>query len=149
MKTIKLNKGFTLIELLVVIGILSILVVGLIVAINPQDKLNSASDARVLNDVGAMARATEAYATTNGGFYPSSTAVLVSAGELKNAPTAPNGYTAYTYTATPAACASGTTCTAVVITSQLKSIKYTATPFARWESSTGKQCQVVTAATPC
>ena len=146
------QAGFTLVELLVVIAVLGILSVGLIVTINPIDKLNSASDSRVLGDIGALARASESYATARNGFYPSSIASLVTAGELKVAPTAPSGY-AYTYTALPAACTAGTTCTSITITAPLKSNKYTVgppiAPFVRYESATGKQCQVATAATAC
>ena len=147
-----IQKGFTLVELLVVIAVLGILSVGLIVTINPIDKLNSASDSRVLGDVGVLARAAESYSTARNGYYPASIAELVTTSELKVAPTAPSGY-AYTYTALPTSCAGGTTCTSITITAPLKSNKYTVgppvAPFVRYESATGKQCQVATATTVC
>ncbi|HSW88347.1 MAG TPA: type II secretion system protein [Candidatus Saccharimonadales bacterium] len=142
------SSGFTLIELLVVIAIISVLAVGLLAAINPLDKINSASDARVMNDLGVLARASESYSSSHTGFYPAAIADLVSASELKVAPVPPTGY-AYTFTALPAACTAGTTCTSITITSPLKSNKYSTTPFQRYESATGKSCQVATAATSC
>ena len=144
----RIQSGFTLVELLVVIAILAILVVGLIAAINPVDKINAASDARVLSDLGVLARTSESYATSHGGYYPSAIADLVTGNELKVAPTAPSGY-AYTFTSLPAACTAGTTCTSITITAPLKSSKYSATPFDRYESATGKTCQVATAGTSC
>lgn len=144
-----ISKGFTLIELLVVIAILGVLAVGLIAAINPADKINSAGDSRVLSDIGVMARATESFSAGNNGFYPAGTANLTASGDLKAVPAAPSGYSAYVFTALPSACTSGTTCTSVTITGQLKSIKYTATPVAKFESATGKQCQVATTGTAC
>lgn len=148
----KFSKGFTLIELLVVIAILGVLVVGLMVAINPADKINQASDSRVISDIGALSRATESYATVTSGYYPENTARLTSSAELKAIPSAPSGYSAYVFTALPALC-TGTTaatqCSSVTITGQLKSTKYAATPFWRFESSTGKSCAVATAATAC
>lgn len=152
MKTTKyIQKGFTLIELLVVIGILSILVVGLMVAINPQDKLNAASDSKVISAAGAIARAAEAFATSssNGAYPPTTsynafvgntttTGTLVGNGELKTAPVVPNSN--YTYQIT----ADGT---GFIFASNLRSAKYAAactggTPVAvlRYTSSDGRTC---------
>jgi prepilin-type N-terminal cleavage/methylation domain-containing protein len=144
------QKGFTLIELLIVIAILGILAAGVLVAIDPVDKINAANDAKVQSDIGVQASASEAYAAAHSGFYPASAADLSTAGELKTTPVAPTGYT-YTFVSAPASCTAGTTCTSVVITSTLKSKKYTgvSTPFQRYESSTGKTCQVLTATTVC
>lgn len=148
-----LNKGFTLIELLVVIAILGVLGIGLIAAINPLDKINSAGDARVISDIGVLARTAESYATSNNGHYSPTIAGLVTAGELKLAPIAPAGYSGYTYTGSPAGCTIDGTgagyCVSVVITNQLKSTKYSATPFQRYESSTGKTCQVALVGNAC
>ncbi|HSW88349.1 MAG TPA: type II secretion system protein [Candidatus Saccharimonadales bacterium] len=143
-----LSSGFTLIELLVVIAIISVLAVGLLAAINPLDKINSASDARVMSDLGVLARASESYSSSHNGFYPAATTDLVTANELKVAPVPPTGYI-YTFTALPAACTAGVSCTSITITSPLKSSKYSTTPFQRYESSTGKSCQVVDPATTC
>lgn len=153
MKTANINfkKGFTLIELLVVIGILSILVVGLIVAINPQDKLNAASDSRVINDTGAIARASEAYATSKNGAYPSTADYdtfmgtssvpnsIVGNGDLKVKPSAPSAYTAYRIVADGTA--------NFMLVGELKSKKYagscvapSATGFIKYLSQTGVTC---------
>lgn len=148
MKIFKKSSGFTLIELLVVIAVIGVLAAGVIAAIDPLDKINAANDSRAQSDVGVEASSTEAYATSHSGYYPSSVADLVSSGDLKSALIAPNGYT-YTYTSSPANCTAGTTCTSVVITAPLKSKKFTNTPFQRYESSTGKTCQVATDATAC
>lgn len=145
------HKGFTLIELLVVIAILGVLAAGVLTAIDPIDKINAGNDSRVQSDIGVMAGASEAYATSHNGFYPAGTAPLQTEGELKTVPIAPTGYSAYSFVAAPAACTSGTTCTSVVITGQLKSKKFTSIGnlFQRYESTTGKTCQVATAATAC
>ncbi len=145
-----IQQGFTLVELLVVIAILGVLAVGLIAAINPLDKINAASDARVLNDIGVLARASETYATANNAFYPAVITDLITSNELKAEPKPPTGYgPAYTYTSLPAGCTAGVSCTSITITSPLKATKYAAKPFDRYESATGKQCQVVTTATAC
>ena len=143
------SKGFTLIELLIVIAILGVLAAGVLVAIDPVDKIRAGNDAKVQNDVSGAGRASEAYATTHNGFYPAALADLVSSGELKRVPTAPSGYSAYAVVNTPVGCSAGTTCTAITVTSQLKSKNYTTAPFWRYESSTGKSCAVATAGTAC
>ena len=145
------SKGFTLIELLIDIAILGILAAGVLVAIDPVDKINQANDSKVQTDVSSMGRASEAYATIHNGFYPVRLAELVTAGELKRVPVAPAGYSAYAVTMVPNPCASGTTCTDIIITGQLKSKRYTAvgTPVWRYESSSGKSCTVATAGTAC
>lgn len=158
-----LQKGFTLIELLVVIAILGVLAAGVLIAIDPVDKINAANDSKAQTDTGVKASASEAYATSHSGFYPLASADLLAGGELKSDPSAPTGYT-YTFWAsagvvTPptttivptsaTTCTAGSTCTAVVITSTLKSKKWSATPFQRYESYSGKSCQVATATTVC
>lgn len=147
MKRIKqtTQKGFTLIELLVVIAILGVLAAGVLVGIDPVDRINSANDSRAQNDVGTSGRASEAYATAHNGFYPAVLADLVANGDLKILPAAPGGYT-YTVANVPAGCAAGTTCTAFGAISNLKSKKFTSTctapntPFWRYDSSNGKSC---------
>lgn len=148
----KINSlGFTLIELLIVIAILGILAAGILVAVDPVDKISAANDSKVQNDVSGAGRASEAYATVHSGFYPATLTDLVTAGELKRVPVAPGGYNAYAVTMVPNPCTSGTTCTDIIITGQLKSKRYTSigTPIWRYESSTGKSCAVLTSATPC
>lgn len=159
-------QGFTLIELLVVIAILGVLVVGLIIAIDPTDKVKAASDARVFSDFGGIARATEAYATNNKQMYPSAISDLVAAGELKAAPIPPSGYTysAVNWTGTPptvaASCIAGhlasPTCTGISYVAQIFSKGSLAkvgggavTGYYRYDSPSGKTCFVATATTTC
>lgn len=142
------SKGFTLIELLIVIAILGVLAAGILVAIDPIDKINAANDAKVQNDISGAGRASEAYATTHNGLYPATLAELVAAGELKRVPVPPpppSVYgSAYVVTMVPSPCNSGTSCTNIIITGSLKSKKYTSlgTPFWRYESVSGKSCAV-------
>lgn len=87
------SKGFTLIELLIVIAILGILAAGVLVAINPVQKINQAKDGNAKSDVGQIATALQAYFTVNS-TYPEDLDTLVSSKELKVLPTTAT----YTYT---------------------------------------------------
>lgn len=147
------RRGFTLIELLIVIAILGILAAGILVAVDPVDKINQANDSKVQNDVSGIGRASEAYATTHNGFYPNDSGTLVNTGELKRVPLPPAGYfpVNYAWQDIPPGCTSGQTCTAAAITGQLKSKRFTSpnTPWWRYETSSGKSCAVATVTTPC
>jgi len=55
------NKGFTLLEMIIVIGILGILAVGAIVALNPLAQFEKANDARRKSDLAQIQRALETY----------------------------------------------------------------------------------------
>lgn len=66
----KQSHGFTLIELLIVIGVLSLLVVGLVVAINPQKQMKKARDAKRIAHLKQLATALDSYATVRNGVYP-------------------------------------------------------------------------------
>jgi len=84
-----LNKGFTLIELLVVIAVLGILAAVVLVAINPQARIQDARNSGVRSDIGQIGSALEAYFTENDGSYPDNTAgldALVSDEQLKTVP---------------------------------------------------------------
>lgn len=70
------NNGFTLIELIVVIGILSILAVGSIVALNPLEQFKKANDSRRKADLSQIQKAVETYYQDNGS-YPSSSSVVL------------------------------------------------------------------------
>ena len=148
---LSIQKGFTLIELLIVIAILGILAAGILVAIDPVDKISAANDSKVQNDVSGAGRASEAYAVTHNGFYPAAIADLTTAGELKRDPVAPSGYTAYTVVNIPSPCSAGTTCTGIRLSGQLKSKRFTsvATPFWNYDSASGKSCAAVLSTTTC
>jgi len=65
-----LKKGFTLIELLVVIGILSILLVITLVAINPVRQFQLSNNTKRRSDVNAILNAVHQYAADNKGQLP-------------------------------------------------------------------------------
>lgn len=87
----KLQKGFTLIELLVVIAVLGILAAVVLVAINPQSRIQEARNAGIKSDIGQIGTALESYFTENGGSYPTATADLTDDEQLKNFPAPPTG----------------------------------------------------------
>lgn len=64
------KKGFTLIELLVVIGILSILLVITLVAINPVRQFQLSNNTKRRSDVNAVLNAVHQYAADNKGQLP-------------------------------------------------------------------------------
>jgi len=65
------KKGFTLIELLVVIGILTILLAIVLVAINPSRQFSQANNTQRRSDVNAILNAVHQYAADNKGALPS------------------------------------------------------------------------------
>lgn len=90
------SKGFTLIELLIVIAVLGILAAGVLVAINPVAKINSAKDSTTKSDMSQLANAIAAsYTGSNGATYPTTLAALVP-GELKATPKQQAGATSCT-----------------------------------------------------
>lgn len=122
-------RGFTLIELLIVMAVVAVLAGIVLVGIDPVDKINSANDAKVQNDIRALANASETYAVSNSGTYTTSTASLIANGDLKIVPVAPNGYTTYAITGGGAS---------ATVYSNLKAKKYVASPFWVWCSSSGR-----------
>lgn len=72
------KKGFTLIELLVVIGVLSVLLVITLVAINPARQFSLANNTKRRSDVNSILNAIHQYAADNKGVLPTgiTTAVL-------------------------------------------------------------------------
>ncbi|HSE29250.1 MAG TPA: type II secretion system protein [Candidatus Saccharimonadales bacterium] len=66
----KFQKGFTLIEILVVIGILSILLAIVLIAINPQQQFQQANNTQRSSDVSAILNAISSYAAQNNGDLP-------------------------------------------------------------------------------
>lgn len=87
-------KAFTLIELLIVMAIIGVISSGLIIAINPLQKINLSKDAKVKADVATIISAYNAFYTVNG-YYPAAITDLVTFGELKSVPSQPAGYAAY------------------------------------------------------
>ena len=71
MSNISFKKGFTLIELLVVIGILSILLVITLVAINPVRQFQLSNNTKRRSDVNAVLNAVHQYAADHKGQLPS------------------------------------------------------------------------------
>ena len=104
-----IKRGFTLIELLVTIGILAIVMAAVLAAVNPIDKINAANDSKVQSDIGQLATALNAYATSHNGAFPckavaagcpnvvaadgAGLTALVNSGEMQNLPVLPTGYT--------------------------------------------------------
>ena len=64
------SKGFTLIELLVVIGVLTILLAIVLVAINPARQFSQANDTQRRSDVNAILNAIHQYGADNKGTLP-------------------------------------------------------------------------------
>ncbi len=135
------SSGFTLIELLIVIAILGILAAGLLLAIDPAEKLRQGQDTRAINDVSQTASKIEQYAIQSAdGVYPTAATVwtVVSQPALINSqyirPT-------YVYDA-------GTNTFYLYITT-LRSKKYNATPQFLYNSSQGKTCFTAAGATTC
>ena len=79
----KNNNGFTLIELLVVIGILTVLLSIVLIAINPSRQFAQANDTQRRSDVSAILNAVHQYAADNNGSLPdgiSATSGTISSG---------------------------------------------------------------------
>ena len=66
----KRTRGFTLIELLVVIGVLTILLAIVLVAINPARQFSQANDTQRRSDVNAILNAIHQYGADNKGALP-------------------------------------------------------------------------------
>jgi len=64
-------KGFTLIELLVVIGVLTVLLAIVLVAVNPSRQFSQANDTQRRSDVNAILNAIHQYGADNKGALPS------------------------------------------------------------------------------
>lgn len=70
MKLLKRQTGFTLIELLIVIGILTVLLAIVLVAINPSKNFQQANNTQRRSDVNAILNAVVQYASQNKGALP-------------------------------------------------------------------------------
>lgn len=73
------KRGFTLIELLVVIGILSVLLVITLVAINPARQFSLANNTKRRSDVSSILNAIQQYAADNKGVLPTGITTTVQA----------------------------------------------------------------------
>ncbi len=69
-KFLRFLKGFTLIELLIAIGIVGVLAVSALVALDPGKRLADARDAVRWQDINALREAEELYRADNGIFLP-------------------------------------------------------------------------------
>ncbi len=136
------SSGFTLIELLIVIAIIGVLAGGLLLAIDPAEKLRQGNDTRAINDVSQTASKIEQWAiSTNNGVYPANQAAAATAVSM---PTAPNTSYTYVYTYSGAA-----TNTFTIRVASLQSKKYTATPGFLYDSARGKSCFGAATITVC
>lgn len=141
-----LKRGFTLIELLIVIAIIGVLAAVMLATIDPIDKIRAGNDSKVQQDITMIGKAAEAYAAANNGTYPTGTftavtGLLIGSGDLRSAPSAPGGYTAYTW--------SNPVVGTFIVSGELRSKKYALTPFFKYTSSTGKSCAANNATAVC
>lgn len=74
------RRGFTLIELLVVIAILGVLAAGVLVAVNPLQRIKQAKDSQRKIALSQIKNALEAYSVLNGGKYPITDAAATATG---------------------------------------------------------------------
>lgn len=145
------SSGFTLIELLIVIAILGILAAGLLVALDPAERIRQSSDTRAINDISEISKQIEQWTIQTGdggipGDYPDSVTEVNTANIKWNAPSG------YSYTFTPDANGANTFSLRV---DALLSKKYTtgtppaAGPRFIYDSSRGRTCFTAAAATLC
>lgn len=97
------QKGFTLIELLVVIAVLSVLVSGMMIFINPAKRFKQANDARIKSDIRQISMALLSYFTIMR-HYPTTADgnlnALITDNDLRTIPSPPSGgATNYSYIA--------------------------------------------------
>ncbi len=125
------SSGFTLVELLIVIAIVGILAAGLLLAIDPAEKIRQANDTKVMNDITQTASKIEQWTIQTGnGTYPGS---LWSGTVVP--PTPPTGYAGYVYNVT----ASNTFSYSAILRSK-KFVTTLATPTFGYDSAAGKTC---------
>lgn len=156
-----MRKAFTLIELLIVISILAVISAGMMVLIDPVEKINQANDSKIQSDIGQLAVALQSYSTqTSTGDFPCDVAAgagcpnpasqgagitaLVNSGELKSNPTTPGG-AAYTYTS--AAPGTNAVVSTPLISKKFKT-KCANTAYWFWGSANTKACGFCGGAAP-
>lgn len=71
------EQGITLVELLIVIGVMTILISGFVVLINPIQKIGQANDSKRKSDIAQLQRALELYYQDNGRFPASSASYTI------------------------------------------------------------------------
>jgi prepilin-type N-terminal cleavage/methylation domain-containing protein len=140
------KKGFTLIELLICMAIAAIL--SFVIVAASLDKIKSASDTVAIQDISLYGRASESYAASHGGYYPANLNDLFGVNEISRPANPPDGYT-YTVNASPPGCTGGISCTSITLISDLKSVLHASAPYERYESITGKACEVSNPTTTC
>lgn len=85
------SKGFTLIELLVVMAVIGVLAAIILVALNPNEQFARSRDAQRKSNLGQLARALQAYATSNNATYPAVAAAPAGVGAGTPTPPAAAG----------------------------------------------------------
>ncbi len=150
MRNKELQKGFTLIELLIVIAVLGILAAAVLVAINPLEQFARGRDAGRKSTIDQVGHAIQNYYTAQNGQFPPLSGTpgsgwmdaLITAQELKNAPTN-TGTGSYVTTCTNPAVAENGWCYNVDITNG------NAVVYARVESKAEALKANNSATTPC
>jgi len=139
------QAAFTLIEIIIVLAIIAVLAAVILVGIDPIDKINSANDSKVQSDINAIAKALEAYSVNNYNSYPNPATpedwvqpTLVASGELKAVINPPAGYFCNAAQTINKYMFNNVAGTEGQVVCRLKSKKFTAEPWWKWCSTSGK-----------
>lgn len=125
MPSFKLKKAFTLIELLISVALIAIIVVAVVVALNPTQRIIDAQTANVRAQVAAIGSALDicmnhynSVTSTTNGFASCNSVVLLSTSTTPGGPflkTSPSGTWAFQASATPPTNLNGCVYTSVSI----------------------------------
>jgi prepilin-type N-terminal cleavage/methylation domain-containing protein len=142
------QHGFTVIELIIVIALLGALAVGILMSINPLQFFYQRTDAQVKLDIAREASAMKSYFVTKQ-YYPGTINDLITSGDLGTVPSAPIGYSPYTFTVAPDGCTTeGENCIDVAIGGQIKAPVQQGVTMWCWHSNTGVASESATCLAP-